>query len=351
MGAPPDYFSSQGQAWGFPVQDPSKLFNPDGSLGEGGRLLKRLFEKMFDENPGGVRIDHIIGLIDPWVYPSGESGTANGTRLYSSPEHPELGRFAHIATGDLESGTGRDSNNRVRWNALSDAVIDRYARILDKIVIPAGKAHGVPLDSIICEDLGTLTNPVVAVMEKRGLSGIRVTQFVNPKDPSHLYRGKNVASRHWITPGTHDNIPILAWAKQLINSASPDKWAHAHYLTEDLLRDPGRANAFRWDLANNPLALVSAKFAELFASPARQAQVFFADLFGLEDVYNRPGTAGEENWSLRIPKAFRKAYFDAVKDGRALNLPEALAQAMEAKGVQNPQLAKDLARYADVLKE
>ena len=72
LGCPPDYFSKDGQAWGFPVMDPEKMYNADGSLGEGGILMKNLYKKMFKENPGGVRIDHMVGLIDPWVYVSGK---------------------------------------------------------------------------------------------------------------------------------------------------------------------------------------------------------------------------------------------------------------------------------------
>ena len=72
LGCPPDYFSKDGQAWGFPVMNTEKLFHDDGSLDEGGILMKNLFKKMFKENPGGVRIDHIVGLIDPWVYKAGK---------------------------------------------------------------------------------------------------------------------------------------------------------------------------------------------------------------------------------------------------------------------------------------
>ena len=44
---------------------------------------------MFHENPGGVRIDHIVGLIDPWVYKKGKKPMPEqgAGRLYSSPEH------------------------------------------------------------------------------------------------------------------------------------------------------------------------------------------------------------------------------------------------------------------------
>ena len=55
LGCPPDYFSKDGQAWGFPVLDPEQLFNDDGSLGKGGKFLKLLYKKMFKDNPGGVR--------------------------------------------------------------------------------------------------------------------------------------------------------------------------------------------------------------------------------------------------------------------------------------------------------
>lgn len=51
LGCPPDYFSKDGQTWGFPVMNPEKLYNGDGTLGEGGILMKNLFKKMFKENP------------------------------------------------------------------------------------------------------------------------------------------------------------------------------------------------------------------------------------------------------------------------------------------------------------
>lgn len=349
LGAPPDYFSKNGQAWGFPVLDPEKLFNPDGSLGEGGKLMKRLFEKIFEENPGGVRIDHIIGLIDPWVYPANEGTTKNGVRLYSAPEHPVLGKFAYIDESALDPEAEPDKEGRVKQEALTDDVVNRYARILDEIVLAAASEKGVSLASILCEDLGTLTNPVVEVLTRKGLSGIRVTQFVDADKPDHLYRGKNVAEKHWITTGTHDNQPILEWARDKVKSHESGK--HAAILTDDLVPDGAKQNDFRHHAATDPLALVRAKFAELFASPARQVQVFFADLFGMSELYNLPGTTGDANWALRVPQDFEDAYYQAVQEGRGLNLPEALLQAMEAKGIQNAKLKASLEKYARILKE
>src|SRR5699024_2910750 len=116
LGCPPDYFSEDGQAWGFPVVDPEKMFTKTGSLGEGGKLMKALYRKMFRENPGGVRIDHLVGLIDPWVYKSGakpkiEEGAG---RLYSSPEHPELSKYAIATMDDLDLTLEADKEHRVK---------------------------------------------------------------------------------------------------------------------------------------------------------------------------------------------------------------------------------------------
>ena len=143
LGCPPDYFSKDGQAWGFSVVDPEKMFKEDGSLGEAGELLYKLYLKMFKENPGGVRIDHTVGLIDPWVYKKGclpkiEEGAG---RLYSSPFHPELKKYS-IARED-------DTNNEVepdkeKWiKKLDDEQISRYGRTIEKIVIAAAKEAGL----------------------------------------------------------------------------------------------------------------------------------------------------------------------------------------------------------------
>ena len=65
--------SADGQRWGFAVIDPETIFNEDGSLGEGGKLMQKRYEKMFQSSSGGARIDHIIGLIDPFVYSTKEN--------------------------------------------------------------------------------------------------------------------------------------------------------------------------------------------------------------------------------------------------------------------------------------
>ena len=168
----------------------------------------------------------------------------------------------------------------------------------------AAKTEGVDKDAIICEDLGTLTYPVEKVMEQFELNGMRVTQFVKPEDPNHPYRGKNTKSKDWIMLGTHDNEPILMWAKKAVKT--PEIELHAKNLSEDLCWDEHYMGSYIEILKRKPEELAKAKFVELFAANSQNIQIFFSDLFGIEDVYNKPGTSGDKNWSLRLPNNFEE---------------------------------------------
>lgn len=306
LGCPPDYFSKDGQAWGFPVMDPDKMFNKDGSLGEGGVLMKNLYRKMFKENPGGVRIDHIVGLIDPWVYKVGKKPMCEegAGRLYSSPEHPELSRYAIARNEDLDWTLEADKEKRVK--ALSDEQIKLYGRLIEKIVIAAAKECGLDKNSIVCEDLGTLTNPVDAVMKKYGLQGMRLTQFVVPEKPEHPYRCKNIGENVWNMVGTHDNLPIEMWAESMINTH--EGYLHAKNLVEDLFAEAENKDDIIVRLTQDKEYLKFVKLTEIFASKAKNVQMFFTDFFQIKDVYNRPGTSGDQNWSLRLPNNFEELH-------------------------------------------
>ena len=304
LGCPPDYFSKDGQAWGFPVMDPDKMFNADGSLGEGGILMKNLYRKMFKENPGGVRIDHIVGLIDPWVYKAGKKPMPEqgAGRLYSSPEHPELSRYAIARNEDLDWTLESDKEKRVK--TLSEEQIKLYGRLIEKIVIAAAKECGMDKNAIVCEDLGTLTNPVDAVMKKYELQGMRLTQFVVPEKPEHPYRCKNITEHVWNMVGTHDNLPISMWAESMINTH--EGYLHAKNLVEDLFAEADNKDDIIVRLTQDKEYLRFVKLTEIFASKARNVQMFFTDYFQINDVYNRPGTSGDQNWSLRLPNNYQE---------------------------------------------
>ncbi len=347
LGCPPDYFSEDGQAWGFPVMDPEKLFNPDGSLGEAGKLMKALYVKMFTENPGGVRIDHMVGLIDPWVYKAGhkpkiEEGAG---RLYSSPEHPILSRYAVARMENINDEVEADKEERIV--NLDDEQVTKYGRFVEKIVIAAAKEVGLNKDAIVCEDLGTLTGPVVAVMKKYELLGMKLTQFVVPEKPEHPYRCINITPHSWAMVGTHDNEPISMWANAQINTH--EGYLHAKNLAHDLYQEFSEQDqeTIATELTKDSNFLFETKLVELFACPAENIQLFFTDFFGIYDVYNRPGTSGDGNWSLRIPDNFEEVYENNLKNGRAINLPKILKFAILARGKEFAEQHKDIIAQLD----
>lgn len=332
LGCPPDLFSDDGQMWGFPVMDPEKLFNKNGSLGEGGRLMKQLYKKMFTENPGGVRIDHTVGLIDPWVYVSGKKPKVEegAGRLYSSPEHPVLKKYAIATESDLNYDVEADKEERIL--SLTKEQIKKYAAFLEKIVIAAAKECGLDKDTIVCEDLGTLTYPVVNVIKEYGLQGMKLIQFVVPEKPEHPYRCKNIDEKCWAMVGTHDNEPIAMWADKTV--FSEPGYLNGKNLAEDLFPDATdeEKEAVAVRVSKDAAYLTQLKLVELFACKAENIQIFFTDFFGMYDVYNRPGTSGDGNWSLRIPDNYEEVYLSNLKQGKGINLPLVLKLAIEARG-------------------
>ncbi len=330
LGCPPDYFSKDGQAWDFSVVDPDKLFNKDGSLGEAGKLLKRLYLKMFKENPGGVRIDHTVGLIDPWVYKKGckPKYQEGAGRLYSSPNHPELSKYSIIKEADTDPNYKPDEEKWVK--TLTDEQIEKYGAMIEKIVIKSAKEAGLDKSAIVAEDLGTLTYPVVQVMKKYELSGMKLVQFVVATEPEHPYRCKNINENSWTMVGTHDNRPIRLWAKDTVNTEADTP--HVNNLMEDLYSQFDDKDMIRHKLYTDEKFLAFSKLVEIFASKAQNIQIFFTDFFGIQETYNVPGTNSDDNWSLRIPDNFEELYYNNLKSFDALNLPLALSYAIKARG-------------------
>ncbi len=337
LGCPPDYFSKDGQAWGFPVIDPGKLYNSDGSLGEAGILMKNLFKKMFKENPGGVRIDHIVGLIDPWVYKAGKKPMPEqgAGRLYSSPEHPELSKYAIAKLEDLDTTLTPDKEKRVK--SLTEEQIRLYGRLIEKIVIAAAKEEGLTKDSIVCEDLGTLTNPVAAVMKEYELLGMKLTQFTVPTEDDDPYRCKNITKKCWAMIGTHDNQPVSLWANSLVHTH--EGYLHVKNLVEDLFKEAPNKDEIIVKMTNDENFLKETKLVELFACQAENIQIFFTDFFGMNQTYNTPGTSGDKNWSLRLPNNFAQM--------ETINLPLLLKKAIIARGSEFAKTNKNIIEELD----
>lgn len=313
IGAPPSRTNPSGQPWEFPVLDPAQPAAVRAFLAE---RVDRLLGAC-----GGVRIDHPHGWVCPWVYrttgPAAHDRFAavqGGARLHESPDlpdHPELAAFARVRPDQLDRTRPRHDDAWVTH--LEPAQIDAYATYLD-LIVERVRAHGGGPGDLVIEVLSTCPRPLGAVLARHGLGRFRVTQKARVDDPGDVYRGDNAAPADWIMIGNHDTPPLRA---VIARWRGTDELARrAAYLGARLGRDPA-------ELAADEDALATAMVAELFLGPARNVLLFWPDLFGLEDVYNRPGVVHPDNWSLRVPRDF-----DRVP---VLDLERALDWALRAR--------------------
>jgi len=226
MGVPPDAFAADGQWWGYPP------YRWDAMAMEGYRWWKRRFEiqsRRFDF----VRIDHFRGLAAYWRIPR---------------------EARRAADGAWTPGPGR-------------AAIEVLTPILGDT-------------RLIAEDLGVITDDVVAMRKELRLPGMRVLQFAFDGDP----RNPHLPSQHEADTvcytGTHDNDTTLGW------------W---HSLDE-----AGRARV-RDALGQDDPPMPQALLDWAWSSPAPLSVAPMQDLLGLgpDARMNRPGVI-LGNWSWRF---------------------------------------------------
>ena len=328
MGAPPSRTNPAGQPWGYPVLDPAQY---DGAVGT---LVAARLDKMLADYDG-LRVDHPHGLVDPWIYRADAAdllaAVRAGARLFSSPDlpdHPRLAHFAIARAEQLDRGEVRWADGWVR--TLDAAQVDRYAALFAKMVERV-RAHGHRVDDLLCEVLSTWPHPLRCVMEREGLGRLCVTQKANLDDGRDVYRSENARGCDWIMVGNHDTPPL--WQLTDRWHQTPTAQRRAAHLAERLEPDAAARPAFAAWLQASAGRVATAMFADLFASPAKNVSIFFADLFGYRESYNQPGTVSDENWRLRVAPDYAAEYardLANADDPRALNLPRALALALRA---------------------
>jgi len=225
-GVPPDYFSANGQLWGNP------LYRWDAMEADGyAWWIARL--KITLERLDLVRVDHFRGFESYWAVPA-DSPTA--------------------VEGEWVKGPGIKFFKAIR-RALG----------------------ALPL---IAEDLGLITDEVVALRDAAGLPGMKVLQFAFDGNLDNPYLPYNVVADSVIYTGTHDNDTTVGW---FTNAPESDKQQVCAYLD-------CRGEEF-W-----------APFLRMaYAAPSRLAITPLQDVLALgsEHRLNTPGTS-EGNWQWRF---------------------------------------------------
>ena len=231
-GVPPDYFSPTGQLWGNPLYNWNEL-KEDGFSWWIERV--RVASELYDV----VRIDHFRGFAGYYAVPYGDKTAENGW-----------------------------------WeDALGDDLFATLQRTLGDL-------------PIIAEDLGTITEDVLALRDKYNFPGMKIIQFGfdstegSPYIP-HLFDRNSVAYT-----GTHDNDTIVGWYKK---AKAEDKDYVRRYMN---ITDDSNIN---WDF----IRLAYASVARLTVFPMQ-------DILGLDSDarMNFPGKMGG-NWQWRLEEGYR----------------------------------------------
>lgn len=164
-GVPPDYFSKTGQRWGNP------LYRWD-VLKAGGYQwwIERLRTAL--EHVDLIRIDHFRGFEAYWEIPASLPTAEKGKWV----EGPGPGFFEALQTA-----------------------------------LGADAAEPGPRLPIIAEDLGIITDGVVALRDRWGFPGMKILQFAFSTDAADAYLPHNYSRNCVVYPGTHDNDTSRGW--------------------------------------------------------------------------------------------------------------------------------------------
>jgi 4-alpha-glucanotransferase len=230
-GVPPDYFSETGQKWGNPLYDWQVLEQ------SGFKWWLARVETVL-ETVDIVRIDHFRGLEAYWAVPA-----------------------------DAETAVDGEWRDGPR-DALFEAIEDHLSQEQDGEV------------PFIAEDLGMITDEVIELRDRHELPGMKVLQFADWNDPTHIFLPENYDENFVAYTGTHDNDTTQGWYDKL---------------------DEGQRHAVRSYLSCGDTDIVWCMIEAVFGSDAALAIVPVQDVFGLgtEARMNNPGGNGD-NWLWRM---------------------------------------------------
>ncbi|WP_051357047.1 4-alpha-glucanotransferase [Azorhizobium doebereinerae] len=284
IGAPPDLLNSIGQAWGLAA------FSPRAMVETGFRSFIDMLRAAM-AHAGGVRIDHIMGLMRLWMVPDGAK--------------PSEGAYLAYPFDDLE-----------RLVALESL---RHRTI------------------VTGEDLGTVPEGFRERLARRHILGMQVLWF--ERDAARYTPAADYAAASIAVTGTHD-LPTVAgwWRGRDIDWRTPLGLLGENIDAPQARSDREADREALWSAigagarpaADDPAPVLDAALRFIGRTPAPLVVIPVEDALGLVEQPNLPGTVDEHpNWRRRLSatgaelldaadvKARLAALDDARRDGRS----------------------------------
>jgi len=241
----------------------------------------------------GFRIDHVLGFFRIYSFPW--MPQQNDEYAFLTPDEAKLkadGREPHFIP--RPDDTEEDA-------ALNSAEGEALLRMIQEV---AGKT------AVIAEDLGVVPKYVPPLLEKLGIPGFSIPQFLldpetreyTPKDEMH-----ELTIATW---GTHDHAPLVSWYQDLTR-----RWRgpNGHEAWLDLQR----LMRFLGEDENEPPVFLTEKLHHAFIRTlleCRSSWTIFmiSDVLGVDWRFNSPGSANDDNWSQRLDRPLHEYLNDPV---------------------------------------
>lgn len=367
QGAPYEEKFQTAQSWDYTVLHPGKYFNPDGSLGISGKILKKYIKFLALIHGGQIRFDHAIAPLGGlWVYPRDASdGAANSqaVRLRTAPPGHALHEFSLISDAeafDLEKLPYHP--DFIKPEFVTDEVLAKSTKIFTNIIIPTVEEAAKELEveaKIVLETLGVKTEITRKSYEKLKqlypeiISDMRVMQHAElaeireglheslPTSPNGPLDGD------YLFLSTHDSPRISKYVENLFKEEKQEAWlSYLQCVIPEMDREKAKTDPKYFELCLRAASLRGKDNVRV------NYGMFFSDCTGLtlsdgqQEDYNKPGTGAvttidsetniptitpDPNWKHRIPRDFVDKLSQALISGEMVSFPEALIMALKAK--------------------
>ena len=162
-------------------------------------------------------------------------------------------------------------------NAINGIWIKSPGKELLKTITKSFKVTKLP---IIAEDLGVITEDVIALRNSFALPGMKILQFAFDGNIDNPYLPKNIQGKNWVVyTGTHDNSTAISWWQDL-----------DQYKRIEIDQTYGSSHIPPWNI----IEIGMKTNANLFIVPIQ-------DILSLDNScrLNTPGTI-ENNWKWKI---------------------------------------------------
>lgn len=258
VGAPPDLLNGLGQSWGL------SAFSPRALVHSGFAAFRDMLGAVM-AHAGGVRIDHIMGLMRLWLVPEGFSATQGAYLAYP---------------------------------------FDDLARL---VALESHRRRAI----VIGEDLGTVPEGFREKLSARGILGMKVLWFERHGD--WFTRADHYSRDAIAVTGTHDLPTVAGWWKgrdidwrvplgivgegQTEASEREARGRDRHAIWQAIAPEGTGPNATP-EAADT---VVEAALSFIGRTPAPLVVIPVEDALALEEQPNLPGTVDEHpNWRRRL---------------------------------------------------